>query len=167
MLRCHTWTREKTLLGLTVHADRQVYSKAAAAVKALKFITASQQHVFPLCARLELKFLLPVCCASLLCRSGLFSFFFFFSGLNCHPLKSRERCSFTNSTLLNQHMAPSLKQSNFQPPSPFAAAAAASSSCSCSQIFSRSHFFPPKFFLAACPHTSSLPFSTAVVPVLS
>lgn len=81
---------KKQLLDLTVHADRQVYGKAAA-VKALKVITASQQHVFPLCARLELKFLLPVRCGSLLSQSGLFSFFFFFSGLlNCHPLKSRE-----------------------------------------------------------------------------
>lgn len=144
-----------------MHADRQVYGKAAAAaVKALKVITASQQHVFPLCARLELKFLLPVRCGSLLSRSGFFSFFFFFSGLlNCHPLKSRER------VLL--HQLHTLKPTHGPIAEAIKLSTSLSPSSSSPQMFSPS-CFPPKFFITPSPRSSSsLPYSCGVRFVVS
>lgn len=73
------------------HRQTHAYSKAAAVI-ALRVITASQRHGFPLtvlCGRQELNCLSPVSCASLLPQSELF----FSRLLNHHPLKSRASAS--------------------------------------------------------------------------
>lgn len=145
MPSCHTPTREEALLVSTVHKDER-YSKAAA-VTALRVITASQQHGFPLTAlrgRLELNCLPPV--SSLLSQSELFSSSFCFSRvLNCHPLKSRVSAS---------SPAPHTKPAH----GPIAEAIKLSTSLSLlllplpplksSPLLTPS---PPKFFLAASP----------------
>lgn len=63
VLSCHTPTREEALLVSTVHTNRRTHYSKAAAVIALRVITAAQQHGFPLTVlygHLELNCLPPV-----------------------------------------------------------------------------------------------------------
>lgn len=81
MLSRHTLTREEALLVSIVYKDPDTHTHTYSeieAVIALRVITASQQHVFPLtvlCGRLELNCFPPVSCGSLLSQSALFPLF--------------------------------------------------------------------------------------------
>lgn len=139
------------------HRQTHAYSKAAAVI-ALRVITASQRHGFPLtvlCGRQELNCLSPVSCASLLPQSELF----FSRLLNHHPLKSRASASSPAAHRLPVHgpIAEAIKLLT-------TSLLVASPSSASSQIFSPSHFLLPKFFPAASTHSPPSPSLLSLLP---
>lgn len=83
---CHTSTSDEALLVSISHTDKHIYNSGVAA-RALRVVTASQQHGFPLmvlCGRQELH-----CCSRELSSPPVWTLLL----LNHHPLKSRTNAS--------------------------------------------------------------------------